>query len=124
MNELPEHVRISIPRVLEIDAAVEALITQMDELRGERQELINGEARKVAKYSVGQEFIAKRNNRRFRIVSVSGEYTQWDHLDTPIIWVRYNATRILKDGSISTERATLYPDSLNMELVKEPLVTT
>lgn len=110
MSDLPEHVRIEIPEVIRLDEVINGLHDQLRAASGQRQQLIDTEAQRIAQIKVGYEYEG-RKGKRYRITKVKGEYTKYDHVKEPIIWVRYYGIQLFKKGTESSEQK-LYPSDL------------
>lgn len=111
MSDLPEHVRVEIPELAHWSQMIDGLQDQLRAARAEHIQLINNEAQKVARFSVGYEY-EDRKGKRFRITKISGDYIKYDHLEVPIIWVRYRGVQLFKKGTESSERI-VYPPNVD-----------
>lgn len=127
MSNLPEHARITLPRVGEIEAELAALREQERTLSQERTDLIDAEAQKIAKLQIGQEAEIPhgrgRNQtmRRYRIFKVSGSYSPVNDIAPgadAFLWIEYRCQHIKKDGTLGDDVRRLYPDDGNCKLIE------
>lgn len=107
---MPEHIKIELPDLARLDAEIDGLEDRARDLKFERQKMIDVEAQKVAKLSVGDEI--EKGKRRYKISSVGGDYVVSEFTPTPIIWVRYRGQRMFKNGNLGREEGLYLPTSL------------
>ncbi len=101
---MAEHIKVTLPELDALDKRIDALEDEARALKFEQQQLIDAEARKVAKFASGYEF--ERGKARYRITSVVGEYYGGPE---GTIYVRYNGHKLFKNGKADRTRR-LYPN--------------
>ena len=109
-SNLPEHIRVELPQLAELDVEVERLRDAVREAEGKRQTLIDDQARAVAKFAVGYEY--EKRGSRYRVTKIKGEYYDYGQLfremqandRKPIVWVRYLGVKLFKNGKVDREK--------------------
>lgn len=103
---MKDQIDVDLPRLLEIDAEVSRLQDQMIALKGERKQLIDDEAQKIAAHSIGEE--TTKRKRRYRVTRISGEYHDYEWLPQPKVTVRYHGVCLFKNGNEGKEESIYF----------------